>query len=129
MPSGDSACCSYQCAYFLFIFQNPLYMAFILPLCMLGRVYAHCHWIGDTIIGSLVGIICAYISIRSMPVIGIPLFKFIMNISPITSIFLSFLTTILIMLKNKVISCSCKRKKDNSFSFSIQKGDDCNNMK
>lgn len=54
MPSGDSA----QAALFCFLYATLLDLPqvyLILPFVCLGRVYYQCHWIGDTIIGVLVG--------------------------------------------------------------------------
>ena len=124
MPSGDSASCSYQCIYYWIIFQNPSVMFIILPLCQLGRVYAMCHWFGDTMVGAVIGVICSRISIQYMHILGYHLFSGIMNISPTMSIAISFITMILILVKENIITC--KRKNDNFISFSIEKA---NNLK
>lgn len=125
MPSGDAASCAYQCTWLLFVFQMPSFMVFILPLCMLGRVYAQCHWFGDTIIGSTIGCLCSYFFLRYIHVLGLPLLKFIMTISPTTSIILSLLSTIFILLQQKILSC--KRNTDNTKMFTVQKRN-CNNL-
>ena len=54
MPSGDSAACALFC-YILTHQMKVQAIYLILPLVCLGRVYYHCHWIGDTIVGSVVG--------------------------------------------------------------------------
>jgi len=54
MPSGDSAACA-LCCYILAHQMKVHTIYFILPMVCLGRVYYHCHWIGDTIVGSLIG--------------------------------------------------------------------------
>ena len=123
MPSGDSAICAYECTWLLIIFKMPLFIVFILPLCMLGRVYAHCHWFGDTIFGSLIGCFCSYISIHYMHILGKHLFKLIIAISPKTIIVLSLITLILIIILRKMIIN--RRKKDSSFK--VLK-DNCNNL-
>ena len=54
MPSGDSAAAALFCyLYFNVVGLHATYV--ILPLVMLGRVYYHCHWLGDTIMGAIVG--------------------------------------------------------------------------
>ena len=55
MPSGDSAACAYFCGIYWLTFNCPMVMMF-LPLVALGRVYVHCHWIGDTIMGTILGL-------------------------------------------------------------------------
>ena len=74
MPSGDAAACAFQCTWFLFIFDVPFFILIVLPLCMLGRVYAHCHWLGDTVVGAAIGFVCSVISIQYMRVLGALLF-------------------------------------------------------
>ena len=58
LPSGDSGAAAVFCYIIYFCFQAPL-IFLILPLVCLGRVYYHCHWIGDTLIGSTIGIFTA----------------------------------------------------------------------
>ena len=54
MPSGDAAAAALFCFLFCSILNMPaIYL--ILPLVMLGRVYYHCHWLGDTFIGVAIG--------------------------------------------------------------------------
>lgn len=54
MPSGDSAAAALFCFLYCTMLNLPT-VYIILPLVMLGRVYYHCHWFGDTIIGVLIG--------------------------------------------------------------------------
>ena len=54
MPSGDSAACALFC-YLMAVQMRVQAIYLILPLVCLGRVYYHCHWIGDTIVGSIIG--------------------------------------------------------------------------
>mmetsp|Transcript_5455 Transcript_5455/g.7285 ORF Transcript_5455/g.7285 Transcript_5455/m.7285 type:complete len:199 (+) Transcript_5455:557-1153(+) len=54
MPSGDSAAGAVFCALVAIEMGMPqIYL--LLPFVMLGRVYYQCHWIGDTIVGVMVG--------------------------------------------------------------------------
>ena len=59
MASGDSACCYLFCSIYWVVFGWNFKMM-VVPLVCLGRVYVHCHWIGDTIAGVLIGIIVSY---------------------------------------------------------------------
>ena len=60
MPSGDSACGAYFCCMYSIMFGFH-WAVLIIPLVCLGRVYVHCHWIGDTVAGSILGSITAYV--------------------------------------------------------------------
>lgn len=61
MPSGDSAAGAYFLTIYMLIFNQYELLMICLPLVCLGRVYVHCHWIGDTIIGSLLGFGVAWV--------------------------------------------------------------------
>ena len=52
-------------------------MLVVVPLVCLGRVYVHCHWIGDTIVGSSIGMFFGYIfwSKAFFGTLGLPLFR------------------------------------------------------
>lgn len=66
MPSGDATAAGVYC----FILCHVLGMQWIyilLPLVMMGRVYYHCHWFGDTIIGAFMGTIWGYVAFHSFP--------------------------------------------------------------
>jgi hypothetical protein len=54
MPSGDASAAALFCFMF-FVVLDLKFVYFILPLVMCGRVYYHCHWFGDTIVGVAVG--------------------------------------------------------------------------
>jgi membrane-associated phospholipid phosphatase len=54
MPSGDSAQAGVFMVALAMAWQQPLLLLAI-PLTMFGRVYFGCHWIGDTIVGSVMG--------------------------------------------------------------------------
>ena len=66
MPSADTTWAAVWCTLNILMFQSKLSM-FVLPMVMLGRVYFRCHWIGDTIVGALVGIISAVIGFIYFP--------------------------------------------------------------
>ena len=66
MPSADSAWGAVWCTLNVLLFQSKVSI-FVLPMVMLGRVYFRCHWIGDTIVGSAVGIISAVIGYIYFP--------------------------------------------------------------
>ena len=57
MPSGDAAAATVCTGLYFYVFQFPWYMLICVPLASLGRVYVHCHWIGDTIVGFVIGFI------------------------------------------------------------------------
>ena len=54
MPSGDSAAAAAFCFIYASFMGLP-WIYLILPLVMCGRVYFHCHYIFDTIVGAMVG--------------------------------------------------------------------------
>ena len=66
MPSADSTWAAIWCTLNILFFDSKLSI-FVLPMVMLGRVYFRCHWIGDTIIGSIVGIISAWLGFLYFP--------------------------------------------------------------
>ena len=55
MPSGDSAAATTFC-WFIYSTLNMPAIFVIVPLVMAGRVFYFCHWIGDTIMGVLLGV-------------------------------------------------------------------------
>ena len=60
MPSGDSAAAACFCFTYAAVMQlHAVYIC--LPFVCLGRVYYQCHWLGDTIMGSLIGTFWAVI--------------------------------------------------------------------
>lgn len=46
----------------------------LLPLVMLGRVYYQCHWLGDTLVGVLVGSFFGMIAVTNFNML-VPFFK------------------------------------------------------
>ena len=54
MPSGDASACALFCYVYTYMMHIPAIYV-VLPLVCLGRVYYHCHWLGDTFIGSILG--------------------------------------------------------------------------
>ena len=66
MPSGDAGMGSYWCGLAVLVF-NIRSAILIIPLVALGRVYFRCHWIGDTVAGSLLGFGFAYLSVPMLP--------------------------------------------------------------
>lgn len=61
MPSGDAAAAAFLMGLYLFLYGNPWPLLIVVPLVSLGRVYVHCHWIGDTVVGASIGILCSYL--------------------------------------------------------------------
>jgi len=75
MPSGDTS----AAASFCFIYNYCLHIPFIyiiLPFVMLGRVYYHNHYIGDCIVGAIIGLGCGFVIVYWFNVWA-PLFEFI----------------------------------------------------
>ena len=62
MPSGD-ACAAAVCGgMYWHLFGFPWFMIVCVPFASLGRVYVHCHWIGDTVVGAIIGFIFLHYS-------------------------------------------------------------------
>lgn len=58
MPSGDVTACAVFCYFYYAMLGLPA-VYIILPLVACGRVYYHCHWFGDTVLGIIVGTACS----------------------------------------------------------------------
>ncbi len=54
MPSGDTAQAALWAGLIQLIFKTE-YSLMMIPLVALGRIYFHCHYIADTIVGAAVG--------------------------------------------------------------------------
>ena len=54
MPSGDSAQGALWVVITMLFFQTYAILL-VIPMVCFGRVYFRCHWIGDTLVGSLIG--------------------------------------------------------------------------
>ena len=76
MPSGDAAAAAFFCGTYSFLFNFHWLSIIIVPLVCLGRVYVHCHWIGDTIIGSIIGFLFSFFCYRkeSFAILAWPIF-------------------------------------------------------
>lgn len=61
MPSGDSTAAGLYC-YILCHVLGMQWIYVLLPLVMMGRVYYHCHWFGDTIIGAGMGTVWGFVA-------------------------------------------------------------------
>ena len=60
MPSGDAIQSALLACYTFYLGLPPLYaILFHLGVC-LGRVYYMCHWLLDTFVASVLGIILAF---------------------------------------------------------------------
>jgi len=59
MPSGDSLQ-SANFAIILLFYFNTNFGFFLIPLVMFSRIYFFCHYILDTIVGSIMGLILSY---------------------------------------------------------------------
>jgi len=60
MPSGDTIQAA-QIAFALFLFYDTYSVLLLIPLVAYGRVYFRCHWIGDTIVATILGVLYALI--------------------------------------------------------------------
>jgi membrane-associated phospholipid phosphatase len=57
MPSGDTLACAFFCVFYYHVFGAHWAIFVMIPLAALGRVYVHCHWLGDTIVGAIIGVV------------------------------------------------------------------------
>ena len=51
----------------------------IVPFVALSRIYYQCHWVGDTIIGGIIGVFIAYLGYLYFPIVAtfmIPLVEY-----------------------------------------------------
>jgi len=60
MPSGDSVAAAYYVTMYFYLFDASPWIFVGIPLVAMGRVYAHCHWFGDTIVGGVLSVIIAH---------------------------------------------------------------------
>ena len=54
MPSGDATAAAIFCCLISIEMGMP-FIYILMPLVMMGRVYYQCHWLGDTIVGFMIG--------------------------------------------------------------------------
>jgi membrane-associated phospholipid phosphatase len=66
MPSGDTIQGAQMC-FAIYLFFQSYYVLFVIPMVALGRIYFRCHWIGDTIVGGILGILYATIGYAYFP--------------------------------------------------------------
>lgn len=60
-PSGDASAAAFFLGIYVHVFgMNPIFMIIITLFVSLGRVYVFCHWIGDTVAGSILGSTVVY---------------------------------------------------------------------
>lgn len=59
MPSGDTAQAANFSLMMYYHFGDPMYLYVWIPVAF-ARVYFQLHWIGDTIIGAMIGLSVAY---------------------------------------------------------------------
>jgi len=76
MPSGDAAAAAFFCGTYFYLFNFHWLTFIVVPLVCFGRVYVHCHWFGDTIIGAFMGHLFALICYRkeSYSILAWPIF-------------------------------------------------------
>lgn len=61
MPSGDAYVAAIFSSIYCYIFGLPWVPFVFVPLVALGRVYVHCHWLGDVLVGSVMGVVHGYL--------------------------------------------------------------------
>jgi membrane-associated phospholipid phosphatase len=66
MPSGDTFAAAYFCVIYYYIFNAHPFIFVCIPLAALGRVYTHCHWLGDTLVGAILGLVTTYYSVLNL---------------------------------------------------------------
>ena len=69
MPSGDSSAAAVFCFVVACEMQLP-WIYVLMPLVMLGRVFYQCHWLGDTVIGLLVGTFWGFLGVNQFNAIA-----------------------------------------------------------
>ena len=63
MASGDTAQAAWLAGTMYLTVGESIYL-WLAPIVAFSRVYYHCHWIGDTIMGCLLGLFYAYITLH-----------------------------------------------------------------
>ena len=76
MPSGDSAAAAFVFTMYCLSFHLPrIFALFGIVWVCLGRVFMHCHWIGDTVIGAALGTAMASVFFgENFSKFGLPVF-------------------------------------------------------
>ena len=78
MPSGDTLAACFILSSYSYIFGMPWWIVTVMTIGVgLGRVYVHCHWLGDTIVGGFLGrvIVIFFFSPHYFPIMAMPFFK------------------------------------------------------
>jgi len=78
MPSGDTLAASFVLSEYAYIFGLSWWFVGAFVICVgIGRVYVHCHWIGDTIFGAVIGrlVVFFFFSAEYFPIMAMPFFK------------------------------------------------------
>ena len=60
MPSGDTLAAAYFTSVYFYVFGAHWTIFVCVCLAALGRVYVHCHWLGDTLVGGVLGLIVSH---------------------------------------------------------------------
>lgn len=60
MPSGDSLQ-SGLWAFIMVLYFDNYFLFFVVPLVMFSRCYYYCHFLSDTVIGSILGMLLSYL--------------------------------------------------------------------
>ena len=61
MPSGDTMAAAYFVSLYFWLFHCSPLAFLIVVMAGFGRVYVHCHWFGDCIVGGVLGTACGYL--------------------------------------------------------------------
>ena len=65
MPSGDAFQSAVFVTFLLFLNLNPLALLGFHAAVCIGRVYYMCHWLADTLVSSLIGVLIAQMLLQS----------------------------------------------------------------
>lgn len=76
MPSGDTGAAGVFCYVYAATLSGMTGIYLLIPLVALGRVYYYCHWLGDTIAGSVLGLFWGSIIVSHFDML-LPIFSVI----------------------------------------------------
>ena len=60
MPSGDTLAAAYFTSVYFYIYGANWLIFLCIGLTAIGRVYVHCHWLGDTLVGGILGLVVSH---------------------------------------------------------------------